>query len=54
MPCTQIPSQNPSPTYKPFKDTVKGRGRFFVGVAKMGKVVSYIMVTLHMTIHKIA
>ena len=21
-PCTQIPSQNPSPTYKPFKDTV--------------------------------
>ena len=22
MPCTQIPSQNPSPTYKPFKDTV--------------------------------
>ena len=31
-PCTQIPSQNPSPTYKPFKDTVlllpsNGHGR---------------------------
>ena len=23
-PCTQFPSQNPSPTYKPFKDTVTG------------------------------
>ena len=22
-PCTQFPSQNPSPTYKPFKDTVQ-------------------------------
>ena len=31
----------------------RGGGKFFVGVAKMGEVVPYIMVTLNMIIHKV-